>query len=113
MKDLAGVLPAVLIAGFAATYVWRLAGVLAINNLAGDSEFMIWVRAMVTALVAALVMKIIVVPPALLATTALASRGIALGAGITVFAMAGRKIEWGVATAIATLFAGELIRQMM
>jgi hypothetical protein len=43
---------AILIAGFAVTYVWRFLGALAVTTLHPESEVLLWVRAVATALVA-------------------------------------------------------------
>jgi hypothetical protein len=82
-----------------ATYCWRLFGVVASRRMAADSPLMIWVRAVTTALIAALVMRFIYAPAGLLAETALSTRILALAASVGGYFAVGRRIEAGVAVA--------------
>ena len=50
------------IAGWLATDIWRWLGVLAGNRLRDDSEALNWVRAVATALVAAVIAKLVLYP---------------------------------------------------
>jgi branched-subunit amino acid transport protein len=98
---------AILIAGFAVTYVWRFLGAVAVSHLNPESEMLLWVRAVATALVAALVLRIVVVPEGLLAHTSALSRFGALAAGIAAFFLR-RHVETAVAAAIAWFLLSEL-----
>ena len=98
----AGIYLALLIAGLAVTYVWRLAGVVLVRRIDPHSPILQWVRAVATALVAALVARMIFFPTGLLAHTGLPARLTAMACGILVWRLAARRIEAGVAAAVAT-----------
>lgn len=105
MSDLASLLIVVLAAGWATTYVWRVAGVYLAERIGPESEVLIWVRAVATALVAALVARIVLAPPGLLAATPLTARIAAMTAGVCAFYLFGRRVGPGVASAVAALWA--------
>jgi hypothetical protein len=88
-----------LAAAAAATYCWRVFGVVASRQMAADSPLILWVRAVATALIAALVVRFIYAPSGLLAETALSSRILALAASVGGYFAAGKRIEAGVAVA--------------
>lgn len=103
-----GVYAAIAVAGFAVTYVWRVLAVFAVKRIDAESDLLLWVRALATALVAALVMRLVVTPSGLLAdTTALARFG-ALGFGIAVFFWL-RRVEYATAAAIVAFFLAQLV----
>jgi branched-subunit amino acid transport protein len=95
-------------AGFAVTYVWRFLGVLAVKRIEPEGNLLLWVRAVATALVAALVVRISFDPAGVLAETATLSRVAALAAGLAAYYLLGR-VEWGVAAAVATLAGAEIV----
>ena len=102
----------ILVAGSAATYLWRFLGVVYASRLGPDSAVLDWVRAVATALIAALVIRIVLVPPGALADTALVSRALALGGGALVYRFGGRFIFAGVAASFAVLLGIEMaVRQ--
>jgi len=76
-----------------------LFGVMASRRMAADSPLILWVRAVATALIAALVMRFVYAPSGLLAETQLSSRILALAAAVGGYFVAGKRIEAGVATA--------------
>jgi branched-subunit amino acid transport protein len=82
----------------AATYCWRVLGIAAARRLLLDGSLLLWVRAVTTALIAALVARFVYAPAGLLADTALLSRGAALGAAVIGYYLSGRRIEGGVAS---------------
>ncbi len=104
MTGIAGLIVLTLAAGWATTYVWRFAGVYLAERTAPDSEVLMWVRAVATALVAALVARLIVAPPGLLATTALEARVGAMALGVAAFYVFGRQTGAGVVAAVVSLF---------
>lgn len=91
----------ILVAGSAATYMWRFLGVVYASRLGPDSAVLDWVRAVATALIAALVMRLVLVPPGALAETGLVSRVVALVAGALAFRFGGRTILVGLTGAFA------------
>lgn len=99
-----------LIAGGAATFVWRFAGIIASSHIDPDGPALRWVRAVATALVAALVARFIYAPSGLLAETHLFSRILALLMGALAFLALRQRIEIGVGSAVAALFLMEAVR---
>jgi hypothetical protein len=93
----------------AATYGWRLLGVLAARRIPIDGPLLLWVRAVATALITALVARFIYAPSGLLADTAFSSRGLALAAAVIGYFALGRRIEAGVASAAVVFVTSELI----
>jgi len=83
----------------AATYCWRLFGVVASRQMAIDSEVIMWVRAVATALIAALVVRFVYAPSGLLSQTAFSSRAVALVGAIGGYYASARRIEAGVGSA--------------
>ncbi len=104
-----GVYGAILVAGFAVTYVWRFLAVLAIGKLDAESDLLLWVRSVATALVAALVMRLVTAPAGLLAAASLPGMLGALAVGVVTLLYAGRRVELATAAAIVTYFLADII----
>lgn len=96
----------ILLAGGLATDIWRWLGVLAGDRLHEDSEALIWVRAVATALVAGVIGKLILFPAGALAAAPVALRLGAAAAGFAAFAAARQSVFVGVLTAEAVLLGG-------
>ncbi len=94
--------------GAAATFAWRLAGVVLVRRIGADTPAFMLVRAVATSLVAALVSRMIFFPSGLLAQTALWTRLAAMACGFGVWLWAGRRIEYAVAAAVVAFFALQL-----
>ncbi|MFT2215181.1 AzlD domain-containing protein [Rhizobium giardinii] len=94
------------IAGWLATDVWRWLGVLAGNRLREDSEALNWVRAVATALVAAVIAKLVLYPTGVLEQSPLWLRLGSVAAGAVAFFAARQKPAIGIATAIGVLAVG-------
>jgi branched-subunit amino acid transport protein len=105
MTEYADLIGLTIAAGWATTYVWRFAGVYLAERLAPDSDLLMWVRAVATALVAALVARIIIAPPGLLAATPLEARLAAMAVGVAAFYLLRRRLGAGVAAAVLSLLA--------
>ncbi len=91
-----------LVAGYFATDIWRLAGVFAAAKVDENGEIFRWVRAVSTALVAALVARIIFFPIGALADVEPLVRFSAVIVGTGIFLKFGRSIAYGI-------IAGEII----
>jgi hypothetical protein len=91
----------VIVVGFLPTEVWRIVGVFAGRSLDEDSEVLIWVRMVATALVAGVVAKLLLMPSGALAALPLWGRAGALAFGFAVFFAARRSVLVG-------LIAGEI-----
>ncbi|WP_075288853.1 AzlD domain-containing protein [Pararhizobium arenae] len=94
------------VAGWLATDIWRWLGVVAGNRLREDSEALNWVRAVATALVAAVVAKLILYPTGVLETSPLWLRLGSIAVGAAAFFAAAQKPAVGIAAAILTLATG-------
>ncbi|SIQ00818.1 Branched-chain amino acid transport protein (AzlD) [Rhizobium sp. RU20A] len=94
------------IAGWLATDIWRWLGVLAGNRLDESSEALNWVRAVATALVAAVIAKLVVFPTGTLEQSPVWLRIGAIAVGAAAFFISGSRPPVGIATAIATLALG-------
>jgi hypothetical protein len=93
-------------AGFLPNEVWRMLGVVAVRGLDERSELVVWVRAVATGLLAGVIGKILLLPPAGLAEVALAVRLAAIAAGLVAFLALGRSMFVGVLVGEAVLIAG-------
>jgi branched-subunit amino acid transport protein len=99
-----------IVAGGAATFIWRLAGIAAASHIDPDGLALTWIRAVATALVGALVARFIYAPSGLLAETHLLSRILALAAGTLAFLNSRQRIEIGVGTAVGALLLLEILQ---
>ena len=100
---------ALLLLGFLPSEMWRWLGIVIGHGLDEDSEIILWVRAVATALVAAVVARIVLIPPGALATVPLSVRLVAIAAGFIGFVVFRRSVFAGVATGEAVLVAGALV----
>lgn len=98
----------ILVAGWLATDFWRFLGVYLGGRLSDDSDLLVMVGAMATALVAAVIGNLIVFPSGALAATSLVLRIGAAGVGFLAYLRFGRHILVGIAVAEIILVAGLL-----
>lgn len=97
----------ILIAGWIATDLWRVMGVLLGNRIRETSEVLVFVRAVATALVAAVIAQLIVFPSGALAEeTTLGLRLVAAASGFAAYLGLGRRVAVGVFTALGVLGIG-------
>jgi hypothetical protein len=95
------------IAGWLATDIWRWAGVIAGKRIDENSEMLNWVRAVATALVAAVIAKLIFFPTGVLENSPLWLRLGSILFGALFFFIGGRfRQPLGIAAAKAFLAAG-------
>jgi branched-subunit amino acid transport protein len=94
---------AIILAGAAATYVWRGLGVALSGRIDPDGRAFEWAACIAYALVAALVARMIVLPTGPLAETPLADRLGAAALSLAVYFLAGRNMLWGVGAGIGAL----------
>lgn len=92
----------ILIAGYAATDLWRVLGVVAAARVDESSEALRWVRAVSTALVAGLVARLIVFPIGAMAAAPLSVRLGGVAVGVAVYFAFGRHV-------LAGILAGETV----
>lgn len=96
----------ILIGGWLATDAWRFLGVFLGDKLSEDSQMLVMVRCIATALVAAVIANLVVFPTGALASTPLLLR---IGAGVAGFAsyiLAGKRVIVGILAAEAVLVGG-------
>lgn len=99
------VLGLLFLAGFAATAPWRIVGVLLAQRLTIDSEILVWVRAVSTALIAGLVGRMVLLPAGALADVALPLRLAAFGLAVVIFLLVQRSLAAGVIAGAVALVA--------
>lgn len=85
----------ILIAGWATTYPWRAFGVFLGGRIRDDAEILVLVRAVATALVAAVIGNLICFPSGPAADTTLALRIGGAAAGFAAYFFLGRKVLVG------------------
>jgi len=96
----------ILAAGWMATDVWRFLGVHFGGRIAEDSELLVFVRTVATALVAAVIGNLVVFPSGALAETSLLLRVAAAVLGFAAYLLLGKKVLVGILTSEAVLGAG-------
>jgi branched-subunit amino acid transport protein len=98
---------ALILVGFLPNEAWRMLGLLAARGLNEDSEFVVWVRAVATAILAGVIAQILVQPPGALAAVPDWLRYGAVAAGFVVFMLTRRSIFAGVVFGEVVLVAGK------
>ena len=93
----------ILVGGWLATDVWRFMGVYFGGRIPEDSDLLVLVRAVATALVAAVIGNLVIFPGGALAATPVLIRVLAVGAGFAAFMAAGKRTIAGIGVAEAVL----------
>lgn len=96
----------ILVGGWLVTDCWRFLGVYLGDRISEDSDALVFVRAMATALVAAVIANLIVFPSGPLADTPLALRIAAAVAAFVAYLAAGKKVLAGIVVGEIVLLAG-------
>jgi hypothetical protein len=96
----------ILIAGWLATDVWRYLGVYFGGRISDDSEALVLVRCIATALVAAVIGNLVVFPSGALVDTALWLRAAAMLAGFVAYLATRKSVLVGIVAAEAVLLGG-------
>jgi hypothetical protein len=97
---------ALILLGFLPSELWRWLGIMLGRGLDEESEIILWVRGVATALVAAVVVRIVLIPPGALASVPLSVRVAAIGCGFLGFLLLRRSAFAGVLVGEAVLIAG-------
>ena len=92
-----------LVLGIAATYVWRLGGLLISGRIDADSEVFKWFYCVAYALLAGLIARMIVLPIGPLEATALGARLAAAAVALAMFFLSRKNIGLGVAAGAGAL----------
>lgn len=93
----------ILLAGWLPTDIWRFMGVYFAGHVSEESPFLVFARTLATALVAAVIAKLVLYPEGALAGSPLALRLSAMAIGFAVYATMGRKVYRGVIAGEALL----------
>ncbi len=96
----------VIVVGFLPTEIWRWLAVLAGRRVEAGSELFIWIKAVATALLAAVVGQLVFTPTGPLQEMPLALRVGAIAAGVVAFLLGRRSVLIGVGVAELVLLAG-------
>lgn len=96
----------ILVGGWLATDGWRFMGVYFGGRIPEDSDLLVLVRAVATALVAAVIGNLVIFPGGALAETALALRFGAASGGFAAYLFFGKRMLVGIVTAELILVAG-------
>lgn len=94
-----------IIVGFLPSEIWRMLGVVLARGLDDRSQIIVWVRAVATTLLAAVVMKLLLTPTGALAAAPFFIRFAAVAIGVGAFYLFRRSVIAGVLTGEAVLVA--------
>lgn len=100
---------ALLLVGFLPNEVWRWLGVFFSRGLDEESEVLVWVRAVATAILAGVVAQLIFLPPGALATVPLWVRLAATAIGFLAYLLIRRSVFAGVAAGELAILGGALL----
>lgn len=95
----------ILVAGWLATDIWRFLGVYLGGRISEESDLLVLVRSIATALVAAVIANLLFFPGGALADTPLALRLAAAIAGFAAYILLGKRVLVGIVVA-ETVFIG-------
>ena len=101
-----GPLLALIVVGFLPNEVWRLLGLMLVRGLDEKSQIIVWVRAVATAMLAAVMAQLVLATSGGLATIPVAVRIGALAVGFAAFMIARRSVFAGVVAGEAAVIAG-------
>jgi Branched-chain amino acid transport protein (AzlD) len=97
-----------LLVGFLPNEIWRWLGVIAARGLDEDSEIVVWVRAVATAILAGVIARLTIFAPGALASVPLSVRLAAVAVGFLAFLFVRRSAFVGVLSGEAALVLGAL-----
>jgi Branched-chain amino acid transport protein (AzlD) len=100
----------ILLAGWLPTGMWRYVGVYFAGGIDENAEILVFVRALATALVAAVIAKLVLYPDGSLAQSPLSLRLFAVAIGFGFYRLSGGKVWLGVLSAECILVAGLWLR---
>jgi len=100
---------ALLLIGFLPSEIWRWLGIMLGRGLDEESEIVLWVRAVATSLIAAVVARIVLIPPGALAAVPMPVRLAAIAGGFLAFILIRRSALAGVLVGEALLIAGAIV----
>ena len=99
----------ILLAGAVPTQMWRWVGALLASSIDENSEFLKWVKAVATALVAGLIAQLVIFPNGALGNVPLWVRLGAMALGYGVFYFIAPRIIFGILAAVVFLVGGAFL----
>jgi hypothetical protein len=99
---------ALVLLGFLPSEIWRWLGILLGRGLDEESEIILWVRGVATALVAAVVARIVLIPPGALASVPVSVRIAAIACGFLGFLLFRRSAFAGALVGETVLVMGAI-----
>ena len=96
----------ILVAGWLATDIWRFLGVYLGGRISEESDLLVLVRSIATALVAAVIANLLFFPGGALAGTPLPLRLVAAMAGFAAYILLGKRVLVGIVVAEAVFIGG-------
>ncbi|MEQ8665400.1 MAG: AzlD domain-containing protein [Rhodospirillales bacterium] len=100
-------------AAVAATYVWRMAGILVASRIKPDSNLARWITAVAYAVLAGLIARMMILPEGALASAPVADKLAGLALGFTAYFVSGRSVPVGTATAFVIFTIITVARSMV
>jgi Branched-chain amino acid transport protein (AzlD) len=97
---------ALILVGFLPNEIWRWLGLLVARGLAEESEVVVWVRAVATAILAGVIAQLIATSSGALGAIPLSVRIAAVAGGFLAFLLVRRSVLAGVAVGEAVLIVG-------
>jgi hypothetical protein len=97
------------LAGFLPNEVWRMLGVVLARGLDEDSELLVWVRAVATAVLAGVIGKLILFPAGTLAAIPVSVRIVAACIGLAAYFLVRRSVFAGVIAGELALVVGATV----
>jgi hypothetical protein len=95
--------------GFLPNEIWRVLGLVMARGLDEDSEIVVWVRAVATAVLAAVIAKLTIFSPGILASVPLWIKLVAVVSGLAGYFLIRRSVFAGVVVGEAVLIAGTML----
>ena len=100
---------ALILVGFLPNEIWRWLGLLVARGLTEESEIVVWVRAVATAILAGVIAQLIATSSGALGAVPLPVRIVAVAVGFVVFLLVRRSVLAGVAAGEAVLLIGTMM----
>jgi len=98
-----------LLVGFLPNEIWRMIGIVLARRLDESAPVVVWVRAVATAVLGGVIVRIVLIPPGALANVPMAVRLGALAIGFGGYRLVRRSPFVGIAIAESALLAGAVL----
>ena len=95
--------------GFLPNEIWRWLGIVLARGLDETAPVVMWVRAVATAVLGGVIVRIVLIPPGALASVPVAVRLVALAIGFLGYLVVRRSPFAGIAIGVAALLGGAVL----